>query len=272
MSLHDLLDTNYGSDGAAALLARLEGEQKCDQEERVAGEPDLHVAARRQRLEAVQILLEHGLAVDARNGHGKSAYVHALRRSLNEVAELLIAVRCESGLELPDQLAVRTSRGETEEARSLLERNPAIAKTGNPEEDRLLADMAGRADQGPVQIPIDAGANLAAPGLDDATPLHNAAWFAQAQNARLLVEAGAPLNLFEMAHGTSPIGWAAHGSSCSGGAEANHVVYVEITQLLLEAGAYLHYPGAPGDGAYLARLQAEASPQVEGVLTEWMKR
>ena len=42
-------------------------------------------------------------------------------------------------------------------------------------------------------------------------PLHQAAWFGQPDNARLLIEAGAPLDVFDSVHESSPLGWAAHG-------------------------------------------------------------
>lgn len=43
-------------------------------------------------------------------------------------------------------------------------------------EDRLLADMAGRNADWPVQLLIDAQACLTALDLDGGAPLHQAAW------------------------------------------------------------------------------------------------
>ena len=141
-----------------------------------------------------------------------------------------------------------------------------MARTGNPEEDRLLADMAGRFETEPVRFLIETGADLAAPGLDDGSPLHQAAWFGQPENARLLIEAGAPIDIFDSVHASSPIGWVTHGSRYSGGADEREEVYIELARLLVDAGCQLHYPGEPDDDAYFRRLLADASPGVREVL------
>ena len=113
---------------------------------------------------------------------------------------------------------------------------------------------------------INAGADLTAPGLDSGTPLHQAAWFGQPANAWLLIDAGAPLDVFDSTHQSSPLGWAVHGSRYSGGTEQRQDVYVELTQMLLDAGSSLHYPNEPDSDAYFARLLKDASPAVRQVL------
>ena len=158
--------------------------------------------------------------------------------------------------------------GRLDEARRLLEAHPGCARTGNPEEDRLLADVSGRNGTAPVVLLIAAGADLTATGLDEGTPLHQAAWFGQPDNARLLLEAGAPLDVFDACHDSSPLGWAVHGARYSGGARDRSDAYVEVVRLLLEAGAGLHYPGRPDDDAYLNRLMADATPEALPLLED----
>ena len=102
--------------------------------------------------------------------------------------------------------------------------------------------------------------------LDDGTPLHQAAWFGQPANARQLIDAGAPLDVFDTVHGSSPLGWAVHGSRESGGSAEREQVYVELVRMLLDAGSSLHYPEHPGGHAYLDRLRSDASPRVADVL------
>ena len=109
------------------------------------------------------------------------------------------------------------------------------------------------------------GSPRVAAGLDDGTPLHQAAWFGQPDNARLLIEAGAPLDVFEPTHESSPIGWVTHGSRYSGGAEERQDAYVALARMLLAAGASLRYPGEPDGGAYLRRMLEDASPRVREV-------
>lgn len=264
MSLHGLIDWHYGPDGDDLLARRLGAGEDPGAFE--AGESPLHVAARRRRERAVAILLDHGAPIDAPNAHGKTAWAHAVRRGFGEIAGLLEGRGANTSLTDADRLAVAVTSGHLDEARSILAASPGVARTGNPEEDRLLADVAGRGAADPVALLIEAGADLAAPALDSGTPLHQAAWFGQPANARLLVDAGAPLDVFDDVHRSSPLGWAVHGSRWSGGADARQDAYVELVRLLLDAGSTLHYPGDPDGDAYRARLLEEASPAVRAVL------
>jgi len=235
-------------------------------------ESALHVATRRRRLDAVHTLLDHGAEIDARDGSDKSAWAHAMRRRFTEVADLLAERGASTELNHADRFAVAVVDGKLDEARAILDEHTGVVRTGNPEEDRLLADVAGRPETAPVEFLIAAGADLTAPALDDGTPLHQAAWFGQPQNARLLMDAGAPLDVYERVHGYSPIGWVAHGSGASGGAAARQKVYVELARMLLDAGASLAHPKDPGGNLYLESMLSEASEPVCAVLREYSNR
>lgn len=262
-SLHFRLDWDYPGDDW--LKAQLDGARDLETREGLFGETPLLIAARRRRVGAIRLLLAAGADPEATNVRGKTAYAHAARRGFRDVAEVLVAAGASTSLTLPDQLAAACSRGDLGEARRLLREHPEIARTGNPEEDRLLADMAGRGDSGPVVMLIEAGADLTATALDGGTALHQASWFGQPRNARLLVNAGAPLDTLDNAHESSPIGWVAHGSTNSGGADERQDEYVALAQILTEAGCSLEYPDEPG-GAYLKRLLGDASPRVAEVI------
>lgn len=265
-SLHEFLDCHYGPDGDAVLRQRLA--DGADVNERVEGETPLHVAARRRRKHAVAILLEHGADINAQNGHGKTAYAHAVRRGFDEVADLLADSGADQHLNAADHFAVAIVHGRLDEARALLAAHPGCARTGNPAEDRLLADVAGRNDSEPVALLIGAGADLAATGLDSGTALHQAAWFGQPANARLLIDAGAPLDVFDATHGSSPLGWAVHGARYSGGADVRQDAYAELVRMLLDAGSSLHYPDEPTGNAYLNRLHNDATPSIKPLLPD----
>ena len=267
-SLHEFLDVHYDSDGDKELARRLAEGADLTAREGQQAETPLHVATRCRRASAVTALLDGGADIDATTTGGKTAFAHAIRRRFTDIVDLLAARGASPALTDADRLAVAVVDGKLDEARTMLDANPGGARTGNPEEDRLLADVAGRASAEAVALLIAAGADLTATGLDAGTPLHQAAWFGQPENARLLIDAGAPLDLFDATHDSSPLGWAVHGSRYSGDAAAREADYVELARMLLEAGSSLHYPDRPGDDAYRQRLLADASTGVERVLQE----
>lgn len=265
-TLHELLDFNYGEDGDAVLRRMLDAGADLNTRAAPHSETPLHVATRRRRTSAIVILLGRGADIDATTAGGKTAYAHAVRRKFDDVADVLRAHGASTVLNEPDRLAVAIVNGRLDEARTILASLPGAARTGNPEEDRLLADVAGRDDTGPVETLIGAGASLTAPGLDDGTPLHQAAWFGQPNNARLLIDAGAPLEIFDAVHESSPLGWAVHGSRYSGGAEERQDAYVALVRMLLAAGSSFQHPGDPQGDRYRRRLLQDASPQVREIL------
>ena len=266
MTLHELLDLHYCAQGDATLRRMLAEGAEPDLRHGPRVETPLHVATRRRRATAIDILLAHGADIDARTAGGKTAYAHAVRRGFDEVAALLVRRGADTELNEADRFAVAVVNGRLDEARTILAAHPRVARTGNPEEDRLLADVAGRNDREPVAFLIDAGADLHARGLDAGTPLHQAAWFGQPGNARLLIDAGAPLDVFDDAHESSPLHWAVHGSRFSGGAEERQDAYVELVEMLLAVGSSLHYPGDPHGDTYRKRLLEDATAQVRDVL------
>jgi ankyrin repeat protein len=266
MELHDFLDWNYGPDGDEVLRRMLDGSADPNQRHGPQDETPLHVATRRRRKSAIEILLAHGADIDAKTAGGKTAYAHAVRRGFNDVVQLLLVRAARTDLNAADRLAVAIVNGHLDEARTILAAHPDAARTGNPEEDRLLADVAGRDRTEPVALLLGAGADLTAPGLDSGTPLHQAAWFGQPDNARLLIDAGAPLDVFDATHQSSPLGWAVHGSRYSGGAAERQHAYVALVHMLLAAGSFLHYPDHPESDAYFRRLLEDASVEVAEVL------
>lgn len=255
-----MLDWDYSRDRLVAALSRspsLEARYGPMQE------TPLHVAARRRRPEAVALLLDAGADVDATTAGEKTAYAHCVRRGFDEVAALLAERGADTTLPPADLFAVAVVNHRFHEARRVLSEHAEVARTGNPEEDRLLADVAGRLETDPVTFLLTLDVDLRAPGLDQGTPLHQAAWFGSPDNLRALLQAGAPVDVWEDTHHATPLGWAAHGSRWSGGAAERQSVYVEIVRALMDAGATLAYPEeVDADRSYLKRLRQDASPRV----------
>lgn len=266
MNLNEFLDFKYGQDGNTRLRNMLASGLDPDAVLGKAGESALHVAARRRRLAAVKILIEHGAAINKRNAWGKTAYVHALRRGFTEISDYLREADCDVTMTDADRFAVAITENRLDVAKGMLDHNPDLVKTGNPGEDRLLADMAGRFALDAVAFLIDAGADLTAPGLDGGSPLHMTAWFGQPKQTQLLVNAGAPLECIDPINGSTPLGWAVHGSRFSGGASERTAVYVEIVEILLKAGAQRVYLNAQDDDSYWEWMLATASEEVRASL------
>lgn len=259
-ALHRMLDVEYGTQGDQRLRERLAAGAAVNGWK--DGETPLHVATRRRRLSAIRILVEHGADIHLPDSHGKTSRVHAARRGFDELVELLASYGDDSRLTLADQMAIAMVDGDWQQAEQLLIRHPEIARTGNPGEDRLLADLAGRSAATPVKMLIQAGADVNRPGMDDGSPLHQAAWFGQPSNVQLLLDAGARQDRFDAVHHSTALGWAVHGSRYSGDAENRQSDYVAIVRQLLDAGAPLVDPSAFDRLAYLTRLRRVASPAV----------
>lgn len=267
MTLHAFLDTEYGRFGDVRLRSILRKGADLEMRRGSAAETPLHVAVRRCRLRAVKQLVCAGAKIDALNAYQKTSYAHAVRRGFTTIATYLTEQGASTSLTEVDQLAVAMSSGREAEARRILSASQHLAHTGNPGEDRLLADMAGRNADWPVQLLIEAKASLTAPGLDGGTPLHQAAWFGQLNHVRTLLAAGAPLEVWCTDHTSSPLGWAVHGSRESGGASSHQKAYTTIVTMLLDAGARLYYADDYTD-AYYRRLLRQASRPVRALLRE----
>ena len=265
MTLHAFLDTEYGRFGDVRLRSILRKGADLEMRKGPAAETPLHVAVRRCRVKAVKQLVRAGAEINALNAYQKTAYAHAARRGFAAIAAYLADQGASTSLTEADHLAVAMSSGREAEARQILSASPHLAHTGNPGEDRLLADMAGRNAGWPVQLLIDAQASLLAPGLDGGTPLHQAAWFGQPNHVRMLLAAGAPLEVWCTDHTSSPLGWAVHGSRESGGASSRQEAYTTIVTLLLDAGARLYYADDDTD-SYYRRLLRQASRSVRVLL------
>lgn len=259
-TINHILDWDYGPDAPDRI--RILIRDGADINAVTGGEAPIHVAARRRRLDAIQLLLELGADIDAKTKGGQSAFAHTIRRGFNEISGFLEERGADTSLSNADLLAVAVGRGMLKEAAEIVLEDPDCVKTGNPEEDRLLADMAGREAREAVKFLIDCGADLTAYGLDDGTPLHQAAWFGQPANAALLIDAGAPLDIFDTCHNSSPLHWAVHGSRYSGHAQFRQSRYVTLVEMLLDAGSSLNYPGDESD-SYLKRLFTDATESVK---------
>ena len=154
--------------------------------------------------EALAMLLDHGAEIDTKNAEGKTAYMLAVRSGALPTAEFLEQRGASTEVPSDDRFLGACRRGDTVAARALLEAEPA-----------LLASLETE----------DRWAGL---------PLHHASWVGDVGAVRTLLAVGSPVNARDRVFGSSPLGWAAHGSAhCRSADDA----YVEVVRLLLDAGA-----------------------------------
>lgn len=99
-----------------------------------------------------------------------------------------------------------------------------------------------------LRAAADLGLPLDQPGDLRATPLHHAAWNGRAEAARVLLQAGVPLEVRDGTFDATPLGWACHGSLH--GPPGDHAA---VVREMLAAGA-------------AKPPQAEASPEILALL------
>jgi hypothetical protein len=163
-------------------------------------------------------------------GFEKSPHVIAREFGHDGVFQLLMerssdAMKLAQGCELGDESLVRT----------LLQKDPHLAKSLSPADERRLAAAAQSNNAAAVRLMLDAGWPLDARGELGGTPLHHAAWMGNADIVRDLLQHGAPVEVRGDTYDMTPMGWALHGSEHSWRKDAGD--YDAVVQLLLDAGA-----------------------------------
>ncbi len=168
-------------------------------------ETPLHkIAASGGNAATARLLLDHGASPAAVNVHGKTPYALAVRTGNVAVARLLEERGATTALASDDEFLGACMRGDEPRAREWLAGDPSLA--------HLLATEIGFAG----------------------TPLHWSAWRGQVPAVRTLIALGAPVNMRDRQFGSSPLGWAGHGSRHCRAADDE---YGDIVDLLRAAGA-----------------------------------
>jgi ankyrin repeat protein len=200
------------------------------------GETPLHrAAAVGHDVAGLRALVEHGAPLDAARDDGLTAYRLAVRGGHEAQATYLAQAGASEVLEPVDELMAACASGRAVDAQRVVEAHPGILATLGPSERDALGLAVTRNDLETVRLMARLGWPLTQEGEWGGTPLHWAAWHGRTDMVRVLLDAGAPVNVRDNRYGSSPIAWCAHGSRfCD---RANDEDYPAIVHLLIDAGA-----------------------------------
>jgi ankyrin repeat protein len=121
--------------------------------------------------------------------------------------------------------------------RSLLAQHPDLAARLTPAGRRQLAHAVRNNDTAAARLMLEAGLPLDTYTQHHATPLHWAAWHGNAELARLILRRNPALDDTSSEFQGTPVNWAIHGSE--NGWDRKNGEYAATLELLLDAGAPL---------------------------------
>jgi ankyrin repeat protein len=214
-ALKHMLDRE-DSEGLRLLLAH-EGDPD---ETNPEGDTALHWAIRRGRSVAIiGQLLDAGANINAIRGDGRTPYALAVVSGQTDIVDVLAARGADTRLSPVDAFVAGGGGGSRPEEAS----DPANA--------RLLTQLAESGNLAAVKALLAAGVPASSAGDGGITALHYACWRGNVKMMRLLIAAGAPLDIKDSMYGGTPPGFLHHGAThCDEGD------YAEGARLLIAAG------------------------------------
>lgn len=194
------------------------------------------IAAYGKSAEVARMLVEHGASIDAPRGDGKTAYVLAVRAGNADVANFLVSAGADVTRPTPpDELVGACLAGDATRARAIVAVHPTITANLSTDENRAILTAAEEGREDSVRLMASLGWDLTVEGEWGGTPLHLAAWLGRPSMTKLLIDLGAPINVRDSTYGSSPLAWAAHGSTNSRPGHDDD--YTAVVGMLLDAGA-----------------------------------
>ncbi len=202
-----------------------------------------HALRRDNDLTKIEALLDQGAdpSQKTRDGSASAASI-AARRGRRDVLELLEQRTIPMEFQGVERLIAACARNDTVEVRSLVEREPELARELTAEGGTLLSQFAGTGNVEGVRQLLDLGVNVNSPYHEgdgyfgiakDSTPLHVAAWRAHPHVVKLLIERGAQVEAVD-GRGRTPLSLAVR--ACVDSYWVNRRT-PESVQALVQAGA-----------------------------------
>lgn len=137
--------------------------------------------------------------------------------------------------------------------------NPKMVDTLHPQDHKLLAQAAHLRLDDAFKRMLAAGFDPNATALDGGTALHQAAWTGGAELVDLILKTGkCDLEQRDETHGSTPLGWATHGS-----ANCRHRLgdYAQTVRLLVAAGAKIDVPANKFETTFVQQAQGNRAIQ-----------
>lgn len=228
-------------------------------------ETALHGCARTGRsAETLDLLVRHGAdpLICARDG--RTPYAVACVHGNLETAGWLANHGASTALSSTDRLLAAFAAADAANVRAELDADPSAIDRIGPADLKLLPDAAFRGATRTVELMLEAGWPLDATGQDSGSALHCAAWKGWIDVVRVLIARGAALGWRDATHGSTPLGWAVHGSKYCRNADGD---YPACVRALLDAGSDPNEPANRFGGTHVDT--AEGVPEVQAVLREY---
>lgn len=164
-------------------------------------------------------------------------------------------------------LVVAAATSDQAWVRRLMSENPDLIKNLTPEDAAALPYAAQNGNVEMLRLLLEAGVDPTTTGMDNGTGLHLAAWFGQLETVKIMLEY-VPIETRDKSHGSTALGWAAHGAAnCWKRDEGD---YVGVVKALIAAGADVHAPANSGGTPMLE--QAGDREDVKAVLRKHLSR
>ncbi|MES2523508.1 MAG: ankyrin repeat domain-containing protein [Gemmatimonadota bacterium] len=200
-------------------------------------ETPLHrVADFGRAVEVAEMLVSFGAQIDVPRNDGRTPYALAMRAGNAKVAEYLsrAGARVDT-LSAVDRLLGACRAGDRHAATSIVSSHPGVMAELTAEDRRSIIRAITDGDVAAVHAMLSLGWVVDDEEPWGGTPLHWAAWHGRLEIVRALLQHGAAVNTRDSEYGSSPVAWAAHGSTnaCTSSDED----YVAIVGLLLDHGA-----------------------------------
>jgi ankyrin repeat protein len=219
----------------------------------------LHQAASSGNAALVSLLIKHGANVNAARTDGRTSYALAVRTGNIDVANQLRAAGARTDVLTPaDEFFAACMRGDEPAALAILHATPGLIAGLTLDDQQIFLTAASRGNSEAVRVMLSLGFDPAAIKDEDSTALHGAAWWGRVNVVKVLLDAGAPVNVRDGRYGSSPIAWAAHGSTYCRKADED---YCAVVDALIDAGAT--YPESinrwnePAPGMASRRVRAQ---------------